>query len=129
MAVAVRGGTPLGLTVNGKTFDIAADANPTVMTGGFENEAAITGNGNLHVNRNRKLAGFEGLDISIDPSRGDFEYLQQLADNGEPVNVVLTLASGKSYGGFLSVDSTLEYAGGDGTASLSMHGKKFEALN
>lgn len=126
---AVRAGDIRQLTIKGREFDVqGGDANVNVDLGGYSNEMAITGNGNPHVTQRRKPAGFSDCPVSVDDGRQDLEYLQQIADGGEPVPVTITLASGMTYSGALVPVGDLAKATGDGTLSLEMRGARFEQI-
>jgi hypothetical protein len=126
---AVKGGDIRQLTINSREFDVkGGDANVNIDTGGFANEAGLTGNGNLAVTQRRKAAGFSDCPIVIDDTRQDLEYLQDIANKGESVPVTMTLASGKVYSGALLPVGDLAKATGDGTLSLEMRGARFEQI-
>jgi len=128
MAV-VKGGDIRQLTINSREFDVkGGDANVNVDAGGFANEAGLAGNGNLAVTQRRKVAGFSDCPINIDDTRQDLEYLQEIADAGEPVPTNMTLASGVTYSGSLLPVGDLAKATGDGTLSLEMRGARFEQI-
>ena len=124
---AVRGGDIRQLTIKGREFDVKGeDANVTVDAGGFTNETGLNGNGSLHVTQRRKTAGLSDCPVSLDDTRKDLEFLQEIADAGDPVPVNLTLASGITYSGSLVLIGEIRKASGDGTATLEMRGAKFE---
>ena len=129
MSQAVRGGDIRGFTWYGRSFDPAGgDGNVNIDLGGYTNEAAPTGNGALHVNQRRKLAGFSDMAISVDDARQDIEFLQGKANAGVPGPCTLTLASGIVYSGNLLPIGELAKAGGDGRATLEGRGMKFEQI-
>jgi len=124
----VRGGDIRQLTINGREFGVSAEANVNVDPGGFQNDGGLNGNGNLHINQRRKLAGFSDCPVSIDDEIGDLEFLQNISNNGDVVPVTMTLASNITYSGSLSVWGELMKNSGDGTATLEMRGSKFEQI-
>ena len=75
------------------------DANVNIDVGGFTNEAGLDGNGNFAVTQRRKVAGFSDCPVRIDDAAQDLEFLQGLANAGEPVPVTITIASGVVYSG------------------------------
>lgn len=126
--MTVRGGDIRQVMVGGREFDVAPDANVTYMLSGFTNESSPTGNGNMHTKQNRKLGGFESLPLSIDASREDVEFIQGLADDGEPVPMFMTLASNITYGGDLAIQGDVNPNTGDGQLEISALGSKFEQI-
>ena len=125
----VRGGDIRQLMIKGREFDVKGeDANVNIDLGGYSDEAGISGNGTMHLTQRRKVAGFSDCPVSIDDSRQDLEYLQDLADAGELAPTTITLASGITYSGALIPAGDLTKATGDGTLSLEMRGSKFEQI-
>ena len=126
---AVRGGDIRQLTIQGREFEVkGGDANVSIDLGGFANEIDFAGNGVVMTRQRRKAAGFGDCPIMVDDSREDFEYLKGLADAGDPVPVNMTLASGVTYSGNLTIVGDLAKATGDGTLTLEMRGAKFEQI-
>jgi hypothetical protein len=126
---SVKGGDIRQLTIKGREFDVkGGDANVNIDAGGFTNEGSLNGNGSLSIVQRRKLAGFSDCPVQIDDSRQDMEFLQDIADGGEPVPVNMTLASNITYSGALSIIGELQKATGDGTLTLEMRGAKFEQI-
>ena len=124
----VRSGDITQLTIAGREFDPTADANVTYRTNGWMNENTPTGNGGLHTKRTRKLGGFDSLPLSVDTSKKDLEYLQGLADAGEPVPMAMTLSSGDIYAGDLVIEGELDANTGDGQVEVTALGPKFEQI-
>ena len=124
----VRGGDIRQLTINGREFAVMAEASVVIDPGGFQNDGGLNGNGELHINQRRKLAGFSDCTVSADDELGDLEFLQSIADNGDTVPVTITLASNVTYSGQLSPWGELNKNTGDGVVTLEMRGAKFEKL-
>jgi hypothetical protein len=119
--MTVRGSEIRQLIIAGREMDPVAEANVTYRLSGFQNEPTPTGNGGVHVKQTRKLGGFESLPISVDPSRKDLEFLQGLADAGEPVPMSMTTAVA-TYSGNLVISDALDANTGDGQVELSAMG-------
>lgn len=122
---AVRGGDIRQLTVNGREFGVGKEATVNVDLGGFSNDGGLNGNGTLHINQTRKLAGFSDCPISIDDANQDLEFLQDIQSQGIVVPVTMTLASNVVYSGSLSVWGEFQKNSGEGSATLEMRGAKF----
>lgn len=126
---AVRAGDIRQLTIDGREMDPGGgDANVNIDLGGFTNEATLTGNGEAHITQRRKVAGFSDCPISIDDDRQDLEYIQGIANDGDPVPVSITLVSGKVYSGALSIVGDVMKAAGDGIATIEMRGARFNQI-
>ncbi len=125
----VRAGDIRQLMIKGRELDVKGeDANVYIDLGGFSDEAGINGNGSMHITQRRKVAGFSDCPISIDDSRQDLEYIQEIVDAGELVPITITLASGITYSGSLIPIGDVAKATGDGTLTLEMRGAKFEQI-
>lgn len=124
----VRGGDITQLLIAGRELDPVQDANVTYRLSGFMNENTPTGNGGLHTKRTRKLGGFDALPISIDASKKDLEYIQGLADEGEPIPMSMTLAGGEIYAGDLVIEGETDANTGDGQIEITALGQTFEQI-
>lgn len=122
----IRAGDILQLTINSREFDCAKEGSADITLKGKTNEASINGNGTLHVKQARKLPGFSGLPLSIDPTRQDLEFLQDIQNGFQAVPVMMTLVSGVAYSGSLVIQGDLNYSTGEGTCTLEMRGETFE---
>lgn len=126
--MAARGGDIQQILINGRSFDPANEQSANFRLSGFVNENLPTGNGKLHTNSRRKLGGFDGLALSLDATRLDLEYLQEIANNRIPVPVQITLVSGIVYSGDLAFEGEIDANSGDGTVEIAMMGEKFEQI-
>lgn len=125
----IKGGDIKQLTVKGRELAVkGGDANVNIDLGGLSNEMDFNGNGTVNVKQRRKFAGFSDCPVMIDDTRQDLEFLQGVANEGEPVPVTMTLATQVVYSGNLAVVGDLQKATGDGTLSLEMRGAKFEQI-
>lgn len=94
------GGSIESVSLDGRLFAVAADADSTRKIGGYENE--FQPNGDLATGRLIKnVVGWsvDGLTLSIDDTRGDAEYLQDLQDGTDFFPISITYASGITYQG------------------------------
>jgi hypothetical protein len=126
--MGIRSGDIRQFTIQGREFDPAPSANVTLVLSGLTNENQPTGNGQMHTAQRRKLGGFDGMTLSVDTSKQDYEFIQGIADTGESVPVTLTLADSRTYSGDLVVEGDLQHNAGDGTLELAMRGKTFEQI-
>jgi hypothetical protein len=87
-----------------------------------------TGTGGVHNTGRRKLGGFESLPLSINPENEDLEFLQDVANGGEPVPMSITLVTGHTYSGKLTIQEAVDGTTGDGQVEITASGEKFEQI-
>ena len=124
----VRGGDIKQFMLGGREFDIAPEANVTYRLSGYSNESSPTGNGGMHTTQSRKLGGIDAIPLSVQTDRGDVEFLQQIADAGEPVPCTITLINGDAYSGKLTIQEALDPNTGDGQVEVTIAGPRFEKI-
>lgn len=95
--MAAIGGSIESVTLDGRNFPVAADAEVQRKMGGFENEVQANGDGTARLIKTRVPLSITGLTIEVDDSRGDHEFLQRLANRHEFFPVAITYASGVTY--------------------------------
>ena len=93
------GGSIESITLDGREFAATGDADATRKLGGFENELKMNGNGTARVIKTRTGWSLDGVVIETDDSRGDQEFVQELADRNDLFPVAITYASGVTYQG------------------------------
>jgi hypothetical protein len=123
-----RGGDVRQYLISGREFDPVGGSSPTIMLSGFTNENLPTGNGKLHTVSRRKLGGFDGAVISLDSTRKDQEFIQNLINDGENFTVSLTLASGITYSGSGKIEGELNFNSNDGQLEFAFRSEKFEQI-
>ena len=118
----IRGGDIRQFTLDGREFDVAADANVNVDLGGRMNETEMNGNQTVHGTQKAKVAGITDVPVSIDSTRQDQEFLQERQTAGALIDVQMTLASNIVYGGKLVLTGELQFLSGDGKSTLALTG-------
>ena len=91
------GGSIESVTLGGRLFSVAADAEAQRKLGGFENEVLANGDGSARLIKTRVPLSLAGLTIVIDDSRGDQEFLQGLANLTDYFVLLVVYASGFAY--------------------------------
>ena len=124
----MKSGDILQFLVDGREFEVAGGSNVTYRLSGFNNEHNPTGTGGMQTKRTRKLGGFDGLPIILDPTKQDLEYLQEIANKGDPVPMSMTLADGTTYSGDLGIEGDLDGSSGEGQIELTTRGPRFEQI-
>jgi len=93
------GGSIESASLNGRLFPVAADADAQRKLGGFENEHQSNGDGSGRLIKTRTGWSLSGLTISIDDSRNDQEFLQDLQNMKDYFVIAVTLVSGAVWQG------------------------------
>jgi len=123
-----RSGDILQLIIGGREMDPAPDSNVTYRVTDSTNEVSLTGNRRVHTTHRLRPVGFESLPISVDPEKGDAEYIAQWATEGDARPCSMTLANGQTYGGELVCQDAPDPNTGDGQLEITAMGARFEQL-
>lgn len=121
--MSATGGSIESVTLKGREFPATADADVTRKLGGYENELQPNGNGTARNIKTRVLPAFTGITVECDDSRGDHEFLQDIADGEELVPVAVTYASGATYQGKGTIVGELGSSNQNATASFDIMGE------
>lgn len=120
--MTVVAGSIESVTLSGRPFAVAADAESQRKLGGWENEVAANGNSTARIIKTRVPLMLDGLTIEVDDSRGDHEFLQGLADRKDFFPIGITYASGVTYQGRAIITGELQVSSQNGTAAVSLSG-------
>jgi hypothetical protein len=126
--MAARGGDVRQYLISGREFDPVGGSSPTIILAGYINENMPTGNGKIHTMAKRKLGGFDGGVISLDATRKDQEFIQNLINGQNAFNVSVTLASGKTYSGSGKIEGDANFNSNDGQFEFAFRSEKFEQI-
>ncbi len=116
------GGSIESVTLDGRNFPIAADAEVQRKLGGFENEVQSNGDGTARIIKTRTPLSLDGLTAEVDDSRGDHEFLQALSNAPGEFPIAITYASGATYQGRAMIVGELQFSSQSATASLNLMG-------
>lgn len=116
------GGSIESVTLDGRNFPVAADAEAQRKLGGFENEVQANGNGTARIVKTRVPLSIDGLTIEVDDDRGDHEFLQSLSNRNDFFPVAITYASGATYQGRAAITGELQASSQNATAAVSLMG-------
>lgn len=123
--MAKKGGDIRQVIIDGTEYDaVGGGGQYTALFSGFTNENTPTGNGKMHTNQNRKLGGFDGLQLSV--MTDEYALLQSIADDARVVPVAITTGSGSVHAGQLAVEGDLNFDAVAGTVELTMRGPVYE---
>ena|SRR5688572_22966489 len=117
------GGSIESVTIDGRRFPVAADADADRDIGGFTNEVSANGDGSARILKTRKPWKVSGLSVEIDENRADQDFLQEKADALEFYPITITLASGHTYAGEGIVSGDLTAKTMSATADVELSGR------
>ncbi len=120
--MAAIGGSIESVTLDGRVFAVAADAEAQRKLGGFENEVQANGDGTARLVKTRVPLSIDGLTIEVDDDRGDHEFLQALSDRNDFFPIVITYPSGVSYQGTGQITGETQASSQAATAAVSLMG-------
>lgn len=116
------GGSIESVTISGRRFSVASDADSNRKLGGHESEIQSNGDGSIRKIKTRVAWMIDGLTLSVDDFMGDHEFLQQISDRNTLVPVTITYASGLAYQGTGTITGELQYSSQNSTASVTLGG-------
>ena len=120
--MAAVGGSIESITLDGRGFAVAADAEAQRKLGGFENEVQANGDGTARLIKTRVPLSIDGLTLEIDDDRGDQEFLQELSNRNDFFPVVISYASGNDYQGTAQIVGETQASSQNATAGVSLMG-------
>lgn len=120
--MAAVGGSIESISLAGRNFAVAADAEAQRKLGGFENDVQANGDGNARIIKTRVPLSIDGLTLEVDDDRGDHEYLQTLANATDFFAIAITYASGATYQGRAQITGELQASSQNATAAVSLMG-------
>lgn len=116
------GGSIRSVSIAGRLFAVAADAESNRKLGGYENEVQANGNGSARLVKTNITWMLDGIAVSIDDSRGDLEFLQEVSDSLDFVPVAITYASGITYQGQGQLNGEFNASSQNATAPVTLMG-------
>jgi len=97
--MAAIGGSIESITLDGRTYSVAADADVARKLGGSENDVQANGDSTSRLIKTRVAWSLADATVSIDDSNGDAEFLQELANRNGFFPCTITLSGGAIYQG------------------------------
>jgi hypothetical protein len=117
------GGSILSVSIRGRLYSVASDADVSMDLGGFSNEVSSNGDGTARIIKTRKAWMLENISVVLDPDRNDLEELQNISDGNIYVPITIELVSGHVYQGKGTVSGDLKGSTQSTTASITLSGK------
>lgn len=118
------GGSIQQVSIRGRIFPVAADADANRDLGGFTNAIEANGDGSARIIKTRQPWNISGISLVCDDTNGDQEFLQEIADGFEFVDFTITLANGKVYQGVGMPTDKIEMSTHKVTVPLTFSGPK-----
>lgn len=110
------------IVLNGRRFSCANDDSPVIALGGWSNESVVHSDGTFHPKKTRVLGYINSVNIKIDDSREDQEFIQELCAKHEPFTVSATKVDGTVYGGSVIITEQKEVDASTQHMEISMEG-------
>lgn len=120
--MAATGGSIESVTLDGREFPAAADAEAQRKLGGFENELQPNGDGSARIIKSRVPWSLDGLTVEVDDGRGDHEFLQELANRNVEFPIAVTFVSGITYQGAGQIVGEMQVSSQNATGAVSLMG-------
>ncbi len=118
------GGSIESVTLNGRTFSVAADADAERNLGGFSNVVDPNGDETARLLKTRQPWSITGLTLAMDDLGGDPEFLQSLRDINGFFPISVTFASGAIYQGTGQITDDTPTATATATAAVALSGPR-----
>lgn len=116
------GGSIEAVTLSGRNFPVAADAEAQRKLGGFENEVQANGDGSARLIKTRVPLSISGLTVEVDDARGDQEFLQDLQNRPDFFPIAITYASGITWQGTAQLTGETQASSQNATAAINLMG-------
>jgi len=116
------GGSIESVSITGRTFAVASDADSNRKMGGSNNEFQSNGDGTGRLVKTREGWMLDGLRLSVDDLRGDQEFLQARADENDFFPISITYASGAIYSGLGQITGDLQASSMTTTCEVTLMG-------
>jgi len=116
------GGSIQAVSIRGRQFSVAADADAERKLGGFENTVEPNGDGTARLIKARVAWNLGGLMLDVDDTRADQEFLQEIADSNEFVTITATWASGSTFEGEGTIVGEIKWGSEKTLAEVTLSG-------
>lgn len=116
------GGSIQSISIRGRLFAVASDADANKQLGGFTNEVGMNGNGTARKLMTRVPWSIDGLEIEVNAEQADAEFLQEVADLLDFVDITITYADGTTYEATGTVTDEIQSSSASATAAISLGG-------
>jgi len=119
----MKGGGPIkSISINKRNFSVAGDSKPGRIQGGNKNSVSMNGDSTARIIVEIGPSKISGVAIQIDDDDKDQEFVQDIVNLGEFVDVTITYTDGKSWYAQMTVTEDLEYDPATGTMEITLEG-------
>ena len=118
------GGPIQEVSIGGRLFPVAADADATRDLGGYTNTVSPNGDGKTaRMLKEASPWSVEGLTLATDDAQADQEYLQAVANKMDWTNnITIKFVTGLVYQGKGTITDKIEFSSSKATASVKLGG-------
>jgi ABC-type protease/lipase transport system fused ATPase/permease subunit len=120
--MAVVCGSVISITLKGRQFAVSADSDVQLDLGGYTNTIMPNGNGTARLQKLRGVWKASGINVAIDNSRADHEFIQDLKDELDFFPVALEFTDGTVYQGTGQITSETAQSVLNGTMPIELSG-------
>lgn len=116
------GGPLESLSLNGRRFVTDADDDAQIQVQGYSNEVKMSGDGTPRMLKSRNPGTLEGCNICYDPFNGDDDFLTELKNNKEWINLSATECDGTIWSGRVQITGDLKFSTKNKTVPITLTG-------
>ena len=116
------GGSIESVTLAGRIFPVASDAESDRKLGGFENEFMSNGDGSGRIIKTRVGWTIGTVALEVNDDREDQEFLQDLIDSPDYFPVAITYVTGITYQGQGTITGELNTASKETKTEVTLQG-------
>ena len=120
--MAIVGGDIFGVSIAGVNFSVASGSNGTLTLGGYKPTTRRMGDGSTIVTGEAFDWSMNDVDLAIDASSNQLDYLQSVANALELVPITVTLVDGTVYQGKGIPTDDHPYSTAKATATVTIMG-------
>lgn len=118
-----QGGSLQSISIKGRLFPVAADADTGRKIGGYEKEVQANGDGSARQIFTRVPWHLSAFQVDVDDDRGDQEFLQDIFDDPSWVALAATYVGDKVWQGSGTLTGELIFNNQSATATIEAMGR------
>lgn len=120
--MSATGGSIESITLDGREFAVAADAESQRKLGGFENEVQANGDSSARLIKTAVPLSIDGITVEINDDKADQEFIQELSNRNDFFPIAITYVSGATYQGRAQITGGFQASSQNATAAVSLMG-------
>lgn len=118
----MAGGPIQSVSIRGRIFPVAGDADVSRVLGGFTSEVEMNGDGSGRIVQTAVPWKLENVTLSLDDTNGGAEFLQEVANSQSFSTISITLRSGLTYSGQGTVTGDFSSSTMNSTCQVTLSG-------